>query len=75
MRVLPPGDHRLDVGKHGVPSGCQVDVDDQESQHQEGADRVHGGNLLKIDLSEPTAIGGKRGWKATLPILQWSVSP
>jgi precorrin-6Y C5,15-methyltransferase (decarboxylating) len=34
----------------------------------------HGGTLLKIDLSEPTAIGGKRGWRASLPILQWSVS-
>lgn len=34
----------------------------------------HGGNLLKIDLSEPTAIGGKRGWKSALPILQWSVT-
>ena len=34
----------------------------------------HGGQLLKIDLAEPTAIGRKRGWKAALPILQWSVS-
>lgn len=34
----------------------------------------HGGNLLKIELSEPTAIGRKRGWKAALPILQWSVT-
>ena len=33
----------------------------------------HGGTLLKIELSEPTAIGRKRGWKAALPILQWSV--
>ena len=33
----------------------------------------HGGTLLKIDLSEPTAIGSKRGWRAALPILQWSV--
>jgi precorrin-6B C5,15-methyltransferase / cobalt-precorrin-6B C5,C15-methyltransferase len=32
-----------------------------------------GGSLLKIDLSEPVALGGKRGWKASLPILQWSV--
>jgi precorrin-6B C5,15-methyltransferase / cobalt-precorrin-6B C5,C15-methyltransferase len=32
-----------------------------------------GGNLLKIDLAEPIALGGKRGWKASLPILQWSV--
>ncbi|HSF65348.1 MAG TPA: precorrin-6y C5,15-methyltransferase (decarboxylating) subunit CbiE [Paracoccaceae bacterium] len=33
----------------------------------------HGGNLLKIELSEPAAIGRKRGWRAALPILQWSV--
>jgi precorrin-6Y C5,15-methyltransferase (decarboxylating) len=31
-----------------------------------------GGGLLKIELSEPTAIGRKRGWRAALPILQWS---
>lgn len=34
----------------------------------------HGGSLLKIDLAEPVAIGRKRGWKAALPILQWSVT-
>ncbi|MBY0350556.1 precorrin-6y C5,15-methyltransferase (decarboxylating) subunit CbiE [Tabrizicola sp.] len=34
----------------------------------------HGGALLKINLSEPVAIGRKRGWKAALPILQWSVT-
>jgi precorrin-6Y C5,15-methyltransferase (decarboxylating) len=33
----------------------------------------HGGDLLKIELSEPAAIGRKRGWRAALPILQWSV--
>lgn len=33
-----------------------------------------GGALLKIDLSEPAPVGGKRGWKASLPILQWSVT-
>jgi precorrin-6Y C5,15-methyltransferase (decarboxylating) len=34
----------------------------------------HGGQLLKIDLAEPAAIGRKRGWKSALPILQWSVT-
>lgn len=34
----------------------------------------HGGQLLKVELSEPTAIGRKRGWRAALPILQWSVT-
>jgi precorrin-6B C5,15-methyltransferase / cobalt-precorrin-6B C5,C15-methyltransferase len=33
----------------------------------------HGGTLLKIELSEPVALGRKRGWKTSLPILQWSV--
>jgi precorrin-6Y C5,15-methyltransferase (decarboxylating) len=32
-----------------------------------------GGSLLKIELSEPVAIGTKRGWRSALPILQWSV--
>ena len=34
----------------------------------------YGGELLKIDLSEPVAIGAKRGWRSALPILQWSVT-
>lgn len=34
----------------------------------------HGGSLLKIELSEPVAVGRKRGWRAALPILQWSVT-
>jgi len=34
----------------------------------------YGGELLKIALSEPVAIGTKRGWCSALPILQWSVT-
>ena len=34
----------------------------------------HGGTLLKIELSEPAAIGRKRAWRSALPILQWSVT-
>lgn len=33
-----------------------------------------GGSLLKIDLSEPAAIGRRHGWRSALPILQWSVT-
>ena len=33
-----------------------------------------GGDLLKVELSEAAPIGRKRGWRAALPILQWSVS-
>ncbi|MFN3576061.1 MAG: precorrin-6y C5,15-methyltransferase (decarboxylating) subunit CbiE [Tabrizicola sp.] len=32
-----------------------------------------GGSLLRIELSEPAALGRRRGWRAALPILQWSV--
>lgn len=34
----------------------------------------HGGHLLRIELSEPAPVGRKRGWRAALPILQWSVT-
>ncbi|MFS4439108.1 precorrin-6y C5,15-methyltransferase (decarboxylating) subunit CbiE [Paracoccaceae bacterium GXU_MW_L88] len=37
-----------------------------------GAQARLGGDLLRIDLSTPTEIGTKRGWKASFPILQWS---
>ncbi|MCX7286337.1 MAG: precorrin-6y C5,15-methyltransferase (decarboxylating) subunit CbiE [Rhodobacterales bacterium] len=33
-----------------------------------------GGSLLRIGLCEPAAIGQKHGWRAALPILQWSVT-
>jgi precorrin-6Y C5,15-methyltransferase (decarboxylating) len=32
-----------------------------------------GGELLRIELSEPAVLGRKRGWRAALPIVQWSV--
>jgi precorrin-6Y C5,15-methyltransferase (decarboxylating) len=35
---------------------------------------LNGGALLKIELSEPAVLGSKRGWKAAMPILQWSVT-
>ncbi|MDP3261964.1 MAG: precorrin-6y C5,15-methyltransferase (decarboxylating) subunit CbiE [Tabrizicola sp.] len=34
----------------------------------------HGGDLLKIELSEAAPVGRKRGWRAALPILQWRVT-
>lgn len=35
---------------------------------------LHGGDLLRIELAEPAAIGTRRGWRAALPIVQWSVT-
>ena len=34
----------------------------------------HGGSLLRIELAEAAALGRKRGWRAALPIVQWSVT-
>lgn len=31
-----------------------------------------GGELLRVELSEPRALGAKQGWKAAYPVVQWS---
>ena len=33
----------------------------------------HGGDLLRIALSEAAPLGRKRGWKAAYPVVQWRV--
>jgi precorrin-6Y C5,15-methyltransferase (decarboxylating) len=33
-----------------------------------------GGHLLRIDLAEVAAIGSRRGWRASYPLVQWSVT-
>lgn len=33
----------------------------------------YGGNVIKIDLSDLTALGSKHGWKARYPITHWCV--
>jgi precorrin-6Y C5,15-methyltransferase (decarboxylating) len=59
-----------------MPKGCRLVLNavtiETEALVLDWSTR-HGGSLLKIELSEPTAIGRKRGWRAALPILQWSV--
>lgn len=37
------------------------------------AQAAHGGDLLRIALSQAGALGPRRGWKASYPIVQWSV--
>ena len=38
------------------------------------AHETHGGTLLRIDLAEAAPLGRKRGWRASYPIVQWSVT-
>lgn len=35
---------------------------------------AHGGTLLRLDLSLATPIGRRRGWRASHPIVQWSIT-
>ncbi len=32
----------------------------------------HGGDLLRIELAQAAALGQRRGWKASYPVVQWS---
>lgn len=38
-----------------------------------GAQARLGGTLLRIELSQVAPLGRKRGWKASYPVVQWSV--
>ncbi|MEM8578194.1 MAG: precorrin-6y C5,15-methyltransferase (decarboxylating) subunit CbiE [Pseudomonadota bacterium] len=38
------------------------------------AQAAHGGDLLRIALSQDAPLGRKRGWRASYPIVQWSVT-
>jgi precorrin-6Y C5,15-methyltransferase (decarboxylating) len=59
-----------------MPEGCRLVINavtiETEALVLDWSAR-HGGDLLKIELSEPAPVGRKRGWRAALPILQWSV--
>jgi precorrin-6Y C5,15-methyltransferase (decarboxylating) len=35
---------------------------------------LKGGTLLRVELSEATALGTRRGWRASYPVVQWSVT-
>ena len=34
----------------------------------------HGGHLLRIELAEAVPLGSRRGWRASYPLVQWSVT-
>jgi precorrin-6B C5,15-methyltransferase / cobalt-precorrin-6B C5,C15-methyltransferase len=39
-----------------------------------GWSATRGGTLMRIDIADATPIGPRRGWRAALPITQWSVT-
>ncbi|WP_299737288.1 precorrin-6y C5,15-methyltransferase (decarboxylating) subunit CbiE [uncultured Roseobacter sp.] len=38
------------------------------------AQEHHGGELMRLELSRSKPLGPRRGWKASYPIVQWSVT-
>ena len=59
-----------------LPQGCRlvanaVTLESEALLSQ--AQATHGGSLLRIELAEAAPLGGKRGWKASYPVVQWSV--
>jgi precorrin-6Y C5,15-methyltransferase (decarboxylating) len=33
----------------------------------------HGGSLLRLSVERAGAVGGRTGWRAAMPVVQWSV--
>jgi precorrin-6Y C5,15-methyltransferase (decarboxylating) len=59
-----------------LPPGCRLVANavTLESEALLGqAQAIHGGSLLRIDLAEAAPLGTRRGWKASYPVVQWSV--
>jgi precorrin-6Y C5,15-methyltransferase (decarboxylating) len=59
-----------------LPPGCRLVANavTLESEALLGqAQANHGGSLLRIDLAEAAPLGARRGWKASYPVVQWSV--
>lgn len=59
-----------------LPVGCRlaanaVTLESEALLTQWQADK--GGHLLRIDLAEVAPIGSRRGWRASYPLVQWSV--
>lgn len=38
------------------------------------AQATHGGTLMRIDIAQAAPLGAKRGWAASYPVVQWSVT-
>ena len=58
----------LPAGTRIVAHGVTLETESLLAQAQ----AQRGGTLLRIELSQVTPLGGKRGWKASYPVLQWS---
>jgi precorrin-6Y C5,15-methyltransferase (decarboxylating) len=60
-----------------LPGGCRIVANavtlESEALLVDWQARV-GGSLLRIELAEAAPLGTRRGWRATYPVVQWSVT-
>lgn len=60
----------LSIGTRLVANGVTLEAEILLAQWH--ADK--GGSLMRFEISESKPLGSKRGWKASYPIVQWSVT-
>ncbi len=63
-------EERLSQGTRIVANAVTLESEALLSQVQHRL----GGELLRIELAQSAPLGGKRGWKASYPVVQWSVT-
>lgn len=70
-------DALLDALWSRLPAGCRLVVHAVTLETEALLALWHqraGGTLLRIELSEAVPLGQKRGWRASFPVVQWSVT-
>ncbi len=60
----------LPAGSRIVAHGVTLETESLLAEAQ----AQRGGTLLRIELAQVAPLGGKRGWKASYPVVQWSVT-
>lgn len=62
--------HRLAAGTRLVVHAVTLETEALLARwHQ-----ARGGSLLRIELAQAQPLGGRRGWKSSYPVVQWSVT-
>ena len=65
--------HLWDVLPRGTRLVAHAVTIESEALFAQWQERA-GGSLLRIELAEAAPLGRKRGWKASYPVVQWSVT-
>lgn len=70
-------EHLLNYLWNILPTGCRLSANGVTLESEALLANWHhreGGTLLRIDLAEAAPLGQRRGWRASFPVVQWSVT-